>query len=152
MGWAGLGWAGLGWATQPTNQQFVLPHPCRRRDAESEEQRRREAGLKDRLNDLRAFVDVLTVYGGDAREPADVRASEARLRETVKELRAQLEVGLGRGGWVGVGGWGSSYKFRPQSKVEVGLRRVGGGGGRAQDWRGRAPNSCTCFFYTHTCL
>mmetsp|Transcript_2932 Transcript_2932/g.6418 ORF Transcript_2932/g.6418 Transcript_2932/m.6418 type:complete len:863 (+) Transcript_2932:174-2762(+) len=63
----------------------------RRKDQDLEEQKRREAGLKDRINDLKAFVDVLTVYCNDPRDITTVRSSEAALKEQVAVLRAQLE-------------------------------------------------------------
>ena len=48
--------------------------------------------LKDRVNDLKAFVDVLTVYCNDPRELTEVRTSEAALKEQVASLQTQLEV------------------------------------------------------------
>ena len=44
------------------------------------------------MNDLKAFVDVLTVYCNDVRDVTEIRASEAALREQVSALKAQLEV------------------------------------------------------------
>lgn len=44
------------------------------------------------MNDLKAFVDVLTVYCNDPRELTEVRTSEAALKEQVASLKTQLEV------------------------------------------------------------
>lgn len=47
------------------------------------------------MNDLKAFVDVLTVYCNDARDVTEIRASEAALKEQVCTLKAQIEVRQG---------------------------------------------------------
>ena len=49
-------------------------------------------GLKERVHELKAFVEVLTVYCNDPRELAEVRASEAALREQVAGFKTQLQV------------------------------------------------------------
>eukprot|EP00798_Chlamydomonas_sp_ICE-L_P003932 gene3932-14009_t len=63
----------------------------RQKDTDKEEQKRQEQALKDRISDLKAFVDVLTVYCNDVRDISEVRASEAVLKDQVASLKAQLE-------------------------------------------------------------
>lgn len=47
---------------------------------------------QDRANELRAFVDVLTVVAADEREAAELRASERALREQLETVKADLQV------------------------------------------------------------
>ncbi|KAF6255462.1 hypothetical protein COO60DRAFT_1702793 [Scenedesmus sp. NREL 46B-D3] len=51
----------------------------------------REEALKERVNDLQAFVDVLTTFTADARDLLEVRRSEASLKARVAELGARLK-------------------------------------------------------------
>lgn len=61
------------------------------RDGDRGAWRRQELLLNERLLDLQAFVDVLTTYCSDPRDVAEVRASEAALREQVQDLKQQLQ-------------------------------------------------------------
>eukprot|EP00878_Enallax_costatus_P020748 GHUV01021940.1.p1 GENE.GHUV01021940.1~~GHUV01021940.1.p1 ORF type:complete len:692 (+),score=297.48 GHUV01021940.1:254-2329(+) len=51
----------------------------------------REDDLKEQLNDLHAFVEVLTTFTSDAREQVEVRRSEAALKAQVKDLNSKLK-------------------------------------------------------------
>ncbi|GAX77702.1 hypothetical protein CEUSTIGMA_g5145.t1 [Chlamydomonas eustigma] len=68
-----------------------LTDRLRQKGEELDESRRREQGLKERVNDLKAFVDMLTIYCNDSRDATEVRASEAALKEKVATLESQLQ-------------------------------------------------------------
>lgn len=51
----------------------------------------REEELKERLNDLNAFVEVLTTVVSDARDLLEVRRSEASLKAQLAEAQAKLK-------------------------------------------------------------
>eukprot|EP00955_Chlamydomonas_euryale_P082859 363771-Chlamydomonas_euryale.AAC.7 len=61
-----------------------LSDRLRRRELDLEEARRREAALKDRANELRAFVDALTVYAGKG----ELAAAEAKREEEAAAARS----------------------------------------------------------------
>ncbi|PNW73273.1 hypothetical protein CHLRE_14g625802v5 [Chlamydomonas reinhardtii] len=63
----------------------------RKRESEVEEARKREAALKEAIADLRAFVDVTTVYCNDPRDVVALRAAEQVLKSQVADLKQQLQ-------------------------------------------------------------
>lgn len=62
-----------------------------KKEAEVEEQVRKETEMKERLSDLQAFVDVVTTYCNDNQDLVELRANEQALKQEIATLKSQLE-------------------------------------------------------------